>query len=447
MTARCGTRTPRSRQRTDWGGHEGTDFVAADSGSAGADGVQRDDRAARGRHLLAQRVGHVSGTRGDRQRVPDGARRVGGGLLPDPAELLGGLHRVGPEARQHHGRLGLRHLGRLPVLAVDGLVPLRHQGRPAVQVLRQRDHARRRIDEPVRRRQQDPRRAPQLSPLPDAEHDAGIGRLEHAVAGQERHVAARELDDTGRLDREPQLLVVLQLRARRLRPLRLPRSDEHPDADDHGVPHRRLDRGDHRHPGRATADRRASCRRRPGTTPRRTRRSSRSRTLPCPPARSSTTSRTGCCRPAPWSARWARSSRRRPWRTRCSSTATSRRRRRTPTCSRHRRPGTRRTSAAATSWRTCRTTSCRSCTSRRSRPSRSTTGATAETVNQSSDFEVQFYSIVMYGATKQVDAVGSTDNSQIGNTQIAGLARRQRHGGAVAAVGDGPSRWTRSPRW
>ena len=45
-------------------------------------------------------------------------------------------------------------------------------------------------------------------------------------------------------------------------------------------------------------------------------------------------------------------------------------------------------------------------------------GATAETVNQSSDFEVQFYSIVMYGATKQIDAVGSNDNSQIGNTQI-----------------------------
>ena len=45
-------------------------------------------------------------------------------------------------------------------------------------------------------------------------------------------------------------------------------------------------------------------------------------------------------------------------------------------------------------------------------------GATADTVNQASSFEVQFYSIVMYGATKQVDAVGSNDNSQIGNTQI-----------------------------
>ena len=45
-------------------------------------------------------------------------------------------------------------------------------------------------------------------------------------------------------------------------------------------------------------------------------------------------------------------------------------------------------------------------------------GADASTVNQANDFEVQFYSIVIYGATKQVDAVGSNDNSQIGNTQI-----------------------------
>ena len=45
-------------------------------------------------------------------------------------------------------------------------------------------------------------------------------------------------------------------------------------------------------------------------------------------------------------------------------------------------------------------------------------GADATTVNKSSDFEVQFYSIVSYGATKQVDAVGSTNNSQLGNTQI-----------------------------
>jgi len=45
-------------------------------------------------------------------------------------------------------------------------------------------------------------------------------------------------------------------------------------------------------------------------------------------------------------------------------------------------------------------------------------GATASTVNVSNNYEVQFYSVVIYGATKQVDAVGSNDNSQIGNTQI-----------------------------
>lgn len=46
------------------------------------------------------------------------------------------------------------------------------------------------------------------------------------------------------------------------------------------------------------------------------------------------------------------------------------------------------------------------------------TGADSSTLNASNDYEVQFYSIVIYGATKQVDAVGSTENSQIGNTQI-----------------------------
>ena len=45
-------------------------------------------------------------------------------------------------------------------------------------------------------------------------------------------------------------------------------------------------------------------------------------------------------------------------------------------------------------------------------------GATAATVNDSSNYQVQFYSIVIYGAAKQVDAVGSNENSQIGNTQI-----------------------------
>lgn len=46
------------------------------------------------------------------------------------------------------------------------------------------------------------------------------------------------------------------------------------------------------------------------------------------------------------------------------------------------------------------------------------TGATSSTLNASTDYQVQFYSIVIYGATKQKDAVGSVDNSQIGNSQI-----------------------------
>ena len=45
-------------------------------------------------------------------------------------------------------------------------------------------------------------------------------------------------------------------------------------------------------------------------------------------------------------------------------------------------------------------------------------GATADTTNVSGNYELQFYSIVIYGGTKQLDAVGSQDNSQIGNTQI-----------------------------
>jgi len=49
-------------------------------------------------------------------------------------------------------------------------------------------------------------------------------------------------------------------------------------------------------------------------------------------------------------------------------------------------------------------------------------GATADTVNQSSNFQVQFYSVVIYGATKQLDAYGTNDNSQIGNTQIVKAA-------------------------
>jgi len=46
------------------------------------------------------------------------------------------------------------------------------------------------------------------------------------------------------------------------------------------------------------------------------------------------------------------------------------------------------------------------------------TGATAETVNSGDDYDVSFYSIVIYGAEKQLDTVGTIENSQIGNTQI-----------------------------
>ena len=46
------------------------------------------------------------------------------------------------------------------------------------------------------------------------------------------------------------------------------------------------------------------------------------------------------------------------------------------------------------------------------------TGASPSTLNQSTDFDVQFYSVVIYGAQKQLDAYGTIDNSQIGNSQI-----------------------------
>jgi hypothetical protein len=45
-------------------------------------------------------------------------------------------------------------------------------------------------------------------------------------------------------------------------------------------------------------------------------------------------------------------------------------------------------------------------------------GATESTPNEADQYEVQFYSVVIYGATKQLDAYGTTDNSQIGNRQI-----------------------------
>ncbi len=45
-------------------------------------------------------------------------------------------------------------------------------------------------------------------------------------------------------------------------------------------------------------------------------------------------------------------------------------------------------------------------------------GATSSTLNNSSNDQVQFYSVVIYGAAKQLDALGTTHNSQIGNSQI-----------------------------
>jgi hypothetical protein len=47
------------------------------------------------------------------------------------------------------------------------------------------------------------------------------------------------------------------------------------------------------------------------------------------------------------------------------------------------------------------------------------TGATAATPNDGDNYQVSFYSIVIYGAEKQLDAFGTNENSQIGNTQIA----------------------------
>lgn len=45
-------------------------------------------------------------------------------------------------------------------------------------------------------------------------------------------------------------------------------------------------------------------------------------------------------------------------------------------------------------------------------------GATATTVNNTDDFDVNYYSVVIYGALKQLDAVGTVENSQIGNRHI-----------------------------
>jgi len=50
------------------------------------------------------------------------------------------------------------------------------------------------------------------------------------------------------------------------------------------------------------------------------------------------------------------------------------------------------------------------------------TGATDATLSNRTAYEVEFYSVVVYGASKQVDAVGKPNNSQLGNSQIATAA-------------------------
>ena len=155
-------------------------------------------------------------------------------FYPIQPSFSAGYTVTGAEAGQQHRELGIRRRGRLPLLPVDGLVPVRHQGRAAVQVLRLGHHTRRRLDEPLRRRQQDPRHAAQLPPLLDAARDPRASVVS-SMQSEGKNVALLPASSTtpGRLDRVPQLLVVLQRRARRLRPLRLRRADEHPGPDDH----------------------------------------------------------------------------------------------------------------------------------------------------------------------------------------------------------------------
>ena len=45
-------------------------------------------------------------------------------------------------------------------------------------------------------------------------------------------------------------------------------------------------------------------------------------------------------------------------------------------------------------------------------------GATKDTTNDRDAYDVQFYSVVIYGATKQKDAYGTNENSQLGNSQL-----------------------------
>ncbi len=57
-------------------------------------------------------------------------------------------------------------------------------------------------------------------------------------------------------------------------------------------------------------------------------------------------------------------------------------------------------------------------------------GATASTLNVDDQFDLKFYSVVVYGAEKQIDAVGSVENSQLGNRQIG----KDVGGGATVVV-------------
>jgi hypothetical protein len=57
-------------------------------------------------------------------------------------------------------------------------------------------------------------------------------------------------------------------------------------------------------------------------------------------------------------------------------------------------------------------------------------GATADTLNDRDSYQVQFYSAVVYGSAKQLDAYGTNQNSQLGNRQI----REDEDGGATFVV-------------
>ena len=187
---------------------------------------------------------------GDRQPVSVRRGHLQGRLLPDPAQLLGRLHRGGAESQQRHRQLGVRRERRLPVLELDGVVPVRHQRCAGVQVLRHRAPPRRRVHEPLRRRQPDPGVATELPHLLHAEHDTAWRRVEHAVGRQERRGAAGRRqhpgvsivsrsywsfgnDGLGDYDR-----------------FGYGGPTEHAVSDDHRVPHGRHHRRAHRHPGR-----------------------------------------------------------------------------------------------------------------------------------------------------------------------------------------------------